>query len=224
MSKLTEILEQEGFAGRVLTDKQVNRLISGSDARRYGLVSRALQDGSLLRIKRGLYTLGQQDPSRLPHPFTIAQSLMPGSYISFESALSQHGWIPEAVYGVSSVTPGRKSLNFSTERFGSFSFEPIALEQYMFLVGVRRLQISESSVLVASPLRALMDLVARRKAQWRGLGWLVNGLRIDQEQLTALKLSDFAALRPVYKHKQARDFLSEFENAWAALNQKKKDR
>lgn len=224
MSTLTEILEQKRFAGRVFTDKQVNRLIAGSNARRYGLVSRALQDGSLLRIKRGLYTLRQKDPSRLPHPFTIAQSLMPSSYISFESALSYHGWIPEAVYGVNSVAPGRKSLSFSTEQFGSFSFEPIALERYMFLVGVRRVQIGDSAVLVASPLRALMDLVARRKAEWQSLGWIVDGLRIDQEQLTSLRRSDFAKLRPVYKHKQTRAFLSGFESEWATLNQKMRDR
>ena len=224
MSKLTQTLEREGFAGRVLTDKQVNRLIAGSDASRYGLVNRALQDGSLIRIKRGLYTLRQQDPSQLPHHFTIAQSLLPGSYISFESALSYHGWIPEGVYNVSSVAPGRKSFSFGTDRFGNFSFEPIALNRYMFLVSVHRAQIGESAALVASPLRALMDLVARRKAEWRGLGWLVDGLRIDQDQLAALKRSDFAALRSVYKHKLARTFLTEFESAWAALSQNEKER
>lgn len=223
MTSFIEALEQEGFAGRILTDKQVSRVVGGSAASRYGRVNRALQDGSLIQIKRGLYTLGSKSDSQLPHPFSIAQSLLPGSYVSFETALSYHGWIPEAVYMVSSVTPGRKSLNFSTDRFGRFSFEPIALERYMFLVGVQRIMVGRSAVLVATPLRALMDLVARRKVAWRGFGWVVDGLRVDGAQLETLRRSDFEALRPVYKHKQARMFLTEFEKAWASMKPGKKD-
>ena len=224
MSSFIESLEQEGFAGRVLTDKQVSRVIGGSNASRYGRVSRALQDGSLVQIKRGLYTFGDRSSSQLPHPFSIAQSLLPGSYVSFETALSYHGWIPEAVYAVSCVTPGRKSLNFKTDRFGSFSYEPIALERYMYLVGVQRVSFGNSAVLVATPLRALMDLVARRKLAWRGLSWIMHGLRVDEAQLRTLKRSDFAALRPVYKHKQARAYLAEFERAWASMKPAKKDK
>jgi len=93
MSALASLLAKSDLAGRVFDDRQLAALVGGSAARRYALVNRALQDGTVLRLKRGRYVL--QDRSRTLHPFTVAQSLMPGSYVSFETALSHHGWIPE---------------------------------------------------------------------------------------------------------------------------------
>src|SRR3546814_6597630 len=106
------------------------------------------------------------------HPFAIAQSLVPGSYISLESALTWHGWIPEAVFTTASVTPGRKTLHFDTPDFGAFSFHPLAIADYRFLIGVDRVQMGKLTAFVAQPLRALMDLVALRKEQWSGVEWL----------------------------------------------------
>ncbi|MEQ9434245.1 MAG: hypothetical protein RJQ02_00340 [Hyphomonas sp.] len=108
MSKLIQALKD---AGRLITDRQLARAVGGGDARRYGLVNRALKDGSLTRIRRGLYTLGEPFQKNTPHPFVVAQALMPESYVSFETALSHYGWIPEAVYTTSSVRPGRKTLS-----------------------------------------------------------------------------------------------------------------
>src|SRR3546814_13793918 len=66
---------------------------------------------------------------------------------------------------------------------------------------------------VASPLRALMDLVAMRKERWTGIDWLTRGLRIEEDLLLSLKHSDFATLRPVYKHRTANAFLDPLECA-----------
>ncbi|MFX8032092.1 hypothetical protein ABTK54_20115, partial [Acinetobacter baumannii] len=76
----------------------------------------------LLRVKRGTYLLAKRYRAETIHPFAIAQGLMPGSYVSFESALAHHGWIPEAVFVTAGVTPGRKTLRFETTDFGTFSF------------------------------------------------------------------------------------------------------
>lgn len=216
MSRLINAIRSAGYEDRVLTDKQLARIFAGTDASRYGLVNRALKDGSLIRIRRGLYASATRHPLPI-HPFVVAQSLRPGSYVSFESALSYHGWIPEAVYTVTSVSPDRKTIECETDAFGNFSFNPVATEKYGFLAGVDRVSLGASIAFVAQPLRALMDLVAFRKSEWQGLGWIEDGLRIDLTNLATLKKSDFSSLRPIYKHKRARIFLDELETAVLSL-------
>jgi hypothetical protein len=48
--------------------------------------------------------------------------------------------------------------------------------------------------------------------EWSGLDWLTSGMRIDNDALLALKETDFAAVKSVYKHKAVNAFLSELEN------------
>lgn len=212
MNPLVERLMQTNLAGRVFNERQLSDLLGGSDARRYGLVSRALKDGSLLRIRRGLYALPQPYRSASLHAFAVAQALQPGSYISFETALAFHGWIPEAVYTTASVTPARKTLSYETDSMGRFTFSPLAIHAYQFLVGVERQKLGELTAFVATPLRALLDLVALRKIVWRGLGWITQGMRIDEDNLLTLKPDAFAELRPVYKHEAVKAFLDRLQS------------
>ena len=97
MQSLTEKIIDMNQANRVLNDMQLRRMLGGGNARRYGLVNRALKMGELHRLNRGLYVLDNKYRDYPLHPFALAQALMPGSYVSFETALSHHGWIPEAV-------------------------------------------------------------------------------------------------------------------------------
>ena len=213
MSTLTETLREAGYANRVFNERQLASILGSGDASRYGLVNRALKDGSLLRLKRGLYVLGSRYRADTPHPFAVAQALLPGSYISFETALAYHGWIPEAVYTTSSVTPARKSLHYEPTAFGQFTFHPLALQPYQFLTGVQRKTVGTLSAFVATPLRALLDIVALNKIEWTGLEWLVQGMRIDEDHLHSLPEADFAEMAKVYKHKAVKQFCHEFKTA-----------
>jgi len=217
MSALISQIRSAGYADRVLTDQQIGRILGGSDDRRYGQVKRALQSVALVRIKRGLYVLAEQYRKHPLHPFALAQVLVAGSYISMETALAFHGWIPEAVYTTVSVTPGRKSHVIDHPNFGHFEFNPLALHKSGFLAGVQRHAISDQAMLVASPLRALMDLVAFRKQDWQGIAWLENGMRVGQAHLLQVRLKDFSDLRGVYKHKVVNEFLSQLERDVRAL-------
>lgn len=213
MNSLATQISQSRLADRIFDEAQLAAILGGSDARRYALVNRALKDGSLIRLKRATYMMGQQSRKEAIHPYAAAQALVPGSYISFETALAFHGWIPEAVYTTASVTPGRKTLHYQTPTLGKFSFHPLATQEYQFLTGVNREQFGKLTAFVAEPLRALMDLVVFRKQHWSGLGWLIGGMRIDEELMSTLKRKDFSSLRSVYKHKAAKDFLRAFEDA-----------
>lgn len=213
MPSVAQLVATSDLRDRIFSERQLGAVVGGGEARRYGLVNRALKDGSLIRLKRGVYTLGREYHSEAVHPFAVAQGLLPGSYVSFESALAHHGWIPEAVFVTASVSPGRKTQRFDTADFGQFGFHPLALAEYRFLVGVERASFNGLTAFVAQPLRALMDLVALRKSRWSGLAWLVDGMRIDEDLLLTTRRKDFAALKPVYKHQAVNEFLSALESA-----------
>jgi predicted transcriptional regulator of viral defense system len=213
MNRLADMVLSAGLGDRLFSDRQLADIIGDGDARRYGLVNRALKDGSLVRVVRGVSVLSAEIKKNAIHPFAVAQALLPGSYVSFETALSWHGWIPEGVFTTASVTPGRKTLTRDHAQFGRFTFHPLALEDFQFLASVSRVRVGQHVVLIADPLRALMDLVAFRKEHWTGLGWIEEGLRIDAAQMGKMRRKDFAALRSVYKHKAARAFLAGMEEA-----------
>ena len=213
MSTLVSLVIDAGYANCILNDRQLARILGGSDDRRYGQVKRALKSGNLIRVKRGNYVLSEGYRTNPVHPYALAQALVIGSYISMETALAFHGWIPESVPITVSVTPGRKSKDVHHNNFGQFEFNPLALHKSGFLSGVGRHVLAQQPVLVASPLRALLDIVAYRKQLWAGLSWIESGLRIERSSLQGLNRSDFEVLKDVYKHKAVNDFLMKLEAA-----------
>ncbi|MCP4046254.1 MAG: hypothetical protein GY732_09720 [Gammaproteobacteria bacterium] len=208
MQTLAQKLVDQGLENRVLTEKQLARVLKGSPQRRYGLVNRALKAGELRRLSRGRYLLADRYRDYPGHPFALAQAFVPGSYVSFETALAYHGWIPEAVYTTACVTPGRKTLLFDPPGFGRFSFHPLAIHTDRLLELVLRTQISQQTMWIAEPLRALIDLVCLRKTPWKGLDWLTQGLRIDEDNLRSIKQNDMAILMLVYKQQRVKSFLN----------------
>ena len=209
MKSLTEKVTESDQVNRVFSETQLRRMLDGSDARRYGLVNRALNVGELHRIKRGLYVLDNKYRDFPLHPFALAQMMVPGSYVSLETALAHHGWIPEAVYTTASILPGRKSKNYDHEKLGSFTFHPLAIHKGCFLELVLREQVNQQAMLIAKPVRALMDLVCLRKKEWQGMDWLVDGMRIDYEYLRTITGADIRTLKLVYKQKRVKKFLEE---------------
>lgn len=213
MQTLTRQLTETGLGDRILTDHQLKRLVAGTDQRRHHLVNRAVKAGELVRLRRGLYALADKLRESPVHPFTVAQMLVPGSYVSLETALAFHGWIPEAVYTTASIVPGRKTKEFRHEKLGFFTFHPLALQRGSFLEHVRRVEASGQSFLVAEPLRALMDLVCLRKVEWQSFAWIEQGLRVDADALNKVTGAELRTLKEVYKHERMRNFIGELEQS-----------
>lgn len=210
MQTLTEQLLEEGLNDRVLTDVQLGRLITGSSQRRYNLVNRAMKAGELIRLRRGLYMLPDKYRRQPCHPYALAQRLAPGSYVSLETALAFHGWIPEAVYTTASVVPGTKKVkDLDYEPLGRFTFHPLAIQTGYFLEMVERIELGGQIALMARPVRALLDLVCIQKMQWQGLAWLLQGMRIDEDELNRVTVAELRTLKQVYKHKRVKDFIAE---------------
>lgn len=207
MQSITRQIINSGLANRVITEDQLSRLTPGSAQSRYNLVNRAMKAGELIRLHRGIYKLSERYENEPLHPFAVAQVFIPGSYVSFETALSHHDWIPEAVYHTACVTPFQKTKEYHHEKFGGLSFHPLAIQRGYFLELVERKQINKQAILIARPARALMDLVCLRKEEWQGLDWLTEGLRIDYEYLRRITNADIRILKSVYKQKRVKGFL-----------------
>lgn len=209
MTPLTEIIIDSGNADRVLSARQLERLLEGGNARRYGLVNRALKARELLKARRGLYVLAEKYRRYPLHPFALAQQWEPGSYVSAETALSFHGWIPEAVHTVVSMTHGGKSMQFTHEVFGQFEFRRMTTKPGYFLQAVARHELQHQVALIAEPMRALLDLVYLRKLPWQGLGYLLDGLRIDEQAIRAVPSLNISILLDAYKGKREQVFIKE---------------
>src|SRR3546814_8682147 len=108
MSSLAQQITAAGLADHILSERQLGRLLGGGDARRYGLVNRALKDGSLLRVKRGTYLLGRDYRSQTVHPFAIAQSLVRSE--EHTSELQSLMRIPYAVFCLKKKTETHKQF------------------------------------------------------------------------------------------------------------------
>lgn len=131
MTKLKDMIIESGFVDHILTDIDLNNLADGTSAARYGMVNKALKKAEIIKIRRGLYILADKYRHKKLSKFFLASRIVPHSYISFESALSYYGWIPEHVTTVTSVLACGRTKKFTTP-FGEFSFHQLPVNEYEF--------------------------------------------------------------------------------------------
>jgi predicted transcriptional regulator of viral defense system len=118
-------------------------------------LSRWTQSGRLYQLRRGLYTLAPPYQKVKPHPFVIANRLVPNSYVSCQSALAYYGLIPEYVPVTTSITTARPA-RWDTP-LGSFEFRHVKVE---LLRGYRMTDLGRNQqAFVATPEKALLDLI-----------------------------------------------------------------
>ena len=186
------------------TTQELAVLFPGSEDRRYGLVKRALASGEIIRIRRGLYCLAPKYQKKGINLYALAQLVYGPSYVSLESALGWHGWIPEAVHGITSASFG-KSKEFTTP-LGVFSYDRVP--QRVFYTEVERLTDASGNVfLMATPLKALADYVYVRKKDWTGIKPAVSSLRIEPQELEQVTRGTVDALSSSYSNSRVKRFL-----------------
>jgi len=175
-----------------------------SKNRRFGLVKRAIAGGEIVHIRRGLYCLASKYRKYPVNLHSLAQRIYGPSYISLESALSRHGWIPEAVHTITSVSL-KKSREFKTP-LGVFSYTRVP--QKVFYESVERLSDDAGNVfLMASPVKSLVDYVYVHRKDWSGIEPVVESLRIDHEELESVTGEQLDALRANYRSRRVRRFI-----------------
>ena len=202
MQPMTEIAMQRASRG-VFTRPETACWVGGSTDRQSSLLKRAVAAGELVRIRRGLYCLATKYLPRKLDPLVLAQRIYGPSYVGLETALSYHGWIPEAVYSITSVSLGR-SREFDTP-VGYFSFTRVPQET--FYAEVTRAETENAGFLLASPLKALADYVYVHKCAWDSARPVIESLRVDEGALAGVDTRSFDRLLANYASRRVRRFL-----------------
>ncbi len=158
-------------------------------------ISGLLADGSLVRLRKGLYVFGDRYRRAALSREHLANLIYGPSYVSLDYVLSRCGLIPERVENVTSVTTGGKK-RFSTP-FGDFTYRPSRLDRYV--LGIRWAGEGDTHYLEATPEKALVDKVWADKrfspASLKDIDtYLFADMRMDEERVEALDREQVAAI------------------------------
>lgn len=171
-------LENE-IPNQIFTDEDLRLIFSDKEEEQlHNCLSYHLRSGHIKRFKRGVYSLVANKQRSVISKFVVANFLYTPSYVSYESALSHFGLIPEAVYEVTSACYQEKKKIYKTpDGIFSFSYSPVR----PFFLDVMKDE--KESFLIASALRALFDLISMRRKLYDSLNDLEDDLRIDLSEL-----------------------------------------
>jgi hypothetical protein len=158
-----------------------------------------LDDGSLVRVRKGLYVFGERYRRTLVSREVLANLIYGPSHISLDYALSIHGLIPERVTEVTCMTAAEKR-RFTTP-FGVFSYRPLSLHRYA--PGIDWAGEGEARYLLASPEKALVDKVwadarFRPTRQSDFNSYLLADLRLEEDRLATLNLGRIESIASAY--------------------------
>lgn len=185
------------------TDVEVTSVWTGSANRRHALIKRAVAQGDIVHIRRGLYCLSEKYRRAPLNLFGLAQRIYGPSYVSLESALSHHGWIPEAVHSITSVS-SKRSATFKTP-LGPFVYYRIP--SLPLFTAVERIEDESGSTLMARPWKAIADYIYVYKKDWLGLKPLQESLRIEDEQLQGIDLEEIQEIQKSFRSRRVIRFL-----------------
>lgn len=156
------------------------------------------KNDEIIRLKRGLYVVNPEITGKPLSTELMANHIYAPSYVSMSSALRYFGLIPETVYETQSMTV-KHARDFDTP-YGRFSYTSISHEA--FPIGVRSLRGDGFAFLIATPEKALCDLIANtthvnlRYIKEARL-YLEDDIRIDMDEFFKMDgsiLEEYAAV------------------------------
>lgn len=164
------------------------------------VVTRLLRDGSIIRVKKGLYVFGDPFRKETVCKESLANLIYGPSYISLEYALSYYGLIPERVERITSMTP-LKSKSFQTH-LGTFEY--IHLHIKKMAAGVTAVRVDKNhQFMIATPEKALADRIAFHKnlsSTEDVYSFVCDGLRIEEEDLIKLNIPLLEKIAEIYRN------------------------
>jgi hypothetical protein len=204
VQKITEFALERAARG-VFTREQAALWVESRGPRLDALLKRAVASGEVWRVHRRLYCLADKYRRSKINPLELAQRIHGPSYVSLETALSRHGWIPEGVQAITSVA-WRRSRTFDTP-VGRFTFTRVP--QRSFLAGVRRVvEDGGDAYFLATPLKALADLIYAQRLDWRSAVPVMESLRVEEESLAELTRDAFDEVEAAYDSGRVSRFLT----------------
>lgn len=163
-------------------------------------ITRFLRDGSIIRVKKGLYVFGENYRKVVICKESLANLIYGPSYISLEYALSFYGLIPERVEQITSMTSLRSKL-FQTP-IGVFAYTHLHLKK--MAIGVTLFEAdSRHQFLIATPEKALADRIAfhRNLTSTEDVyAFVCDGLRIEEGELAKMRVELLREIEEVYRN------------------------
>ena len=165
-------------------------------------ISRFLKYKEIIWLNKGLYVstdFFEKNKNDISYSFYLANVIRTPSYISSWAALQYYNLATEAVHSITSVTP-KVTRNFETKA-GNFSYQSIKKDlfsDFSFTKG-------KFDFFIASPWKALFDLLYFRTHQFRGvkqenIKTLVEDLRIDIDEMNKSEQEKFYTMIKKYSH------------------------
>lgn len=150
------------------------------------------ESGRIIRLKRGLYVVSPKVSGKLLSMELIANHIYGPSYVSMETALRHYGLIPETVYLTRSITT-KHSRTFDNS-LGRFEY--IQCPKESFSIGIRQEINGNSAFLIASPEKALCDLIAytaylNLRSLKETITYLDEDIRFDMDALYKMNTEIF---------------------------------
>ena len=176
-------------------------------------ISRFLRRKEILPLKRGLYISAEffsKNKSDISYSLYLANVIRTPSYVSSWTALQYYNLATEAIRSITSVTP-KVTRGYET-RAGTFSYHSIQKElfsDYSLVKGLpathRLPQAGKFDFFIASPSKALFDLLYFRTRQFRGVNFenvekMVEELRIDIDEMDEAERNKFYEKVKTYIH------------------------
>jgi predicted transcriptional regulator of viral defense system len=159
-------------------------------------ISRFLRYKEILPLKNGLYVstdFFEKNRGDISYSFYLANILRPPSFISSWTALQYYNLATEAVYSISSVTL-KVTRNYQTKA-GNFSYQSIRKDLFTDFELVK----GKFDFFIASPAKALFDLLYFRTRQFKGMNLedikkLIEELRIDLDEMDKAEQEKFYSM------------------------------
>lgn len=195
------------FAKTAYIESQNLKPLLGSYTNPDDLISRMVKSGELIRLKNGFFLIAEKIQES-PAPYEQIANLLYGpSYISFEWALSYYKMIPEGVYVVTSAS-ATKSKVFDTP-IGTFDYTYLSHNRYS--IGIDQKGSGTERFLIATPEKALADLVHLKSKKLEGkelLVDLIEARRIDEDLLKNLNKKHLLAIADNYRSKAVMNLIN----------------
>ena len=181
---------------------QLGKQLGLSDVTINTYISRFLKRRQLYPLKRGLYVpvdFFEKNRHDASYAFYLANVIRVPSYISSWSALQHYDLTTEAIRTITCVTP-KVTRTYQT-KVGTFAYQSINGELFHGFALVK----GTFEFFIASPSKALFDLLYFRTRQFRGISMndimvLIRELRIDFEEMEVSEKKKFYALITPYVH------------------------
>ncbi len=163
-------------------------------------ISRFLKYKEIYRLKNGLYISAdfyEKNKSEASYLFYLANVVRTPSYISSWAALQYYNLATEVVHPITSVTP-KVTRDYQT-KVGNFAYQSVSKELFLGFGLIKK----KFNFFIASPAKALFDLLYFRTRQFRGLSLddikkLIFELRIDLDEMDKAEQEKFYTIIKKY--------------------------